>query len=118
MHSVFASPGAVAAHLKTGHFPDETVLVKEVYGTATGKMTTGMVSHAESRKGWFVMVRDSQRSHPGNELWGDGWGWSWFDADKQTKTTSKDYTKDCQPCHVQARNTDWIYVQGYPALRK
>src|SRR5262245_51628787 len=48
MHSVFASPGAVAAYLKTGHFPDGTVLVKEVDGTATGKMTTGTVSHAES----------------------------------------------------------------------
>jgi hypothetical protein len=118
MHSVYASPGAVAAYIKTGHFPDGTVLVKEVYGAATGTMTTGTVSHAESLKGWFVMVRDSKGSHPGNKLWGDGWGWSWFDADKPTKTTSTDYNKDCLSCHVPAKNTDWIYVQGYPALKQ
>jgi len=118
MHSVFASPGAVAAYLKTGHFPDGTVLVKEVYGAATGSMTTGTVSHEDSLKGWFVMVRDSQGTHPGNKLWGDGWGWSWFDADKPTKTTSTDYNKDCLPCHVPAKNTDWIYVHGYPALKQ
>jgi hypothetical protein len=29
---------------------------------------------------WFVMVKDSKGSFPGNDLWGDGWGWSWFDA--------------------------------------
>jgi hypothetical protein len=49
--------------------------------------------------------------------WGDGWAWSWFDADKPQATTSTDYTKDCKACHVPAQKTDWIYVQGYPALK-
>ena len=35
-------------------------------------MTTGTVSHARTLKGWFVMVKDSKNSHPGNVLWG-GW---------------------------------------------
>lgn len=116
MHQVFASPGAIEAYRKTGRFPDGTVLVKEVFATATAEMTTGTVSRADRLKGWFVMVKDSKNSHRGNPLWGDGWGWSWFDADKPTKTTSTDYKNDCQSCHVPAQATDWIYVQGYPTL--
>lgn len=118
MHEVYASPGAIAAYQKTGRFPDGTVLVKEVFGAATVSMTTGTVSHPETLKGWFVIVTDSKNSHPGNPLWGDGWGWSWFDADKPLKTTSTDYKSACQGCHVPAKSTDWIYVNGYPALRR
>ena len=75
------------------------------------------VSHADKLKGWFVIVKDSKETHPCNPLWGDGWGWSWFDADKPLKTTSTDYHSDCQGCHVPAKATDWIYVNGYPVLR-
>jgi Cytochrome P460 len=117
MHIVYASPGAIDAYQKTGHFPDGAVLVKEVSATSTNKMTTGTVSHVDKLKGWFVMVKDSKNTHPGNPLWGDGWGWSWFDADKPLKTTSTDYHTDCQGCHVPAKDTDWIYVNGYPVLR-
>ncbi len=116
MHIVYASPGAIDAYRKAGHFPDGAVLVKEVFATSTNDMTTGTVSRADELKGWFVMVKDSKGSHLGNPLWGDGWGWSWFDADKPLKTTSTDYHTDCQGCHVPAKNTDWIYVKGYPVL--
>ena len=118
IHTVYASPGAVAAYRKDGRFPDGSVLVKEVFQTATGAMTTGTVSHAQTLQGWFVMVKDSKDSHPGNKLWGNGWGWSWFDAANPTKTTSTDFKVDCLSCHVPARASDWIYVQGYPALRR
>ena len=118
MHEVYASPGAIAAYRAAGHFPDGTVLVKEVFGTSTAGMTTGTVSHAARLKGWFVMVRDSKNTRRGNTLWGDGWGWSWFDADKPLKTTSTNYKTDCQGCHVPARATDWIYTSGYPTLNR
>ena len=118
MHIVYASPGAAAAYRKTGRFPDGTVLVKEVYETQTADMTTGTVSHPQTLKGWFVMVKDSKNSHPGKALWGDGWGWSWFDASNPTHTTSTDYKNDCQGCHTPAQATDWIYVNGYPVLQK
>jgi hypothetical protein len=119
MHTVYASPGAVEGYLKNGHFEDGAVLVKEVSAATTADMTTGTVSHVDSLKGWFVMIRDSKNTaHPGNPLWGDGWGWSWFDADKSLKTTSTDYKNDCMGCHVPATPTDFIYVQGYPSLKK
>ena len=117
LHTVYANPGTTAAYHTSGHFPDGTVLIKEVYETATAPMTTGTVSHAQTLKGWFVMVKDSKNSHPGNSLWGDGWGWSWFDAGNPMKTTSTSYKKDCLSCHVPAQATDWIYTAGYPALK-
>ena len=117
IHMVYASPGAVAAYRSRGSFPDGTVLVKEVYSAATGQMTTGTVSHADTLKGWFVMMKDSRGRHPDNKLWGDGWGWSWFDAANRLKTTSTDYKTNCLPCHVPAQASDWIYVSGYPSLK-
>jgi len=95
-----------------------SVLVKEVFEATTAAMTTGTVSHAQKLKGWFVMVNDSKNSHPGNRLWGEGWGWSWFDAANPVKTTSKDFRTDCLGCHIPAKATDWIYVSGYPELKK
>jgi Cytochrome P460 len=118
LHLVYASPGTVNAYRNDGHFPDGAVLVKEVFQAATGPMTTGTVSHAETLKGWFVMMRDNNGRHPGNALWGDGWGWSWFDAADPSKTTSTDYRANCKPCHVPAQASDWVYVAGYPSLRR
>ena len=118
IHVVYASPGVSAAYRKNGRFPDGSVLVKEVFETTTGGMTTGTVSHAQTLTGWFVLVKDSKNSHPGNKLWGNGWGWSWFDAANPSKTTSTDYKVDCLPCHAPARVSDWIYVQGYPVLKQ
>ncbi len=116
LHVVYASPGTIAAYRKDGHFPDGTVLVKEVYKTNTKPMTTGTVSSAGTLSGWFVMVKDDVGRFPENKLWGDGWGWSWFDATDPKKTTSTDYKKDCQGCHIPAQASDWIYTTGYPPL--
>jgi len=130
LHVVYGSPGTIAAYRKDGHFPDGAVLVKEVYRAATGQMTTGTVSHADSLRGWFVMMKDSPGSHADNNLWGDGWGWSWFDAANPSTPspnlplpggggpTSVDYRANCKPCHSPAQASDWIYVDGYPPLRR
>ena len=81
-------------------------------------MTTGTVSRADALEGWFVMVRDSKDTRPDNKLWGNGWGWSWFNADNPAKTTSTDFKANCLPCHIPAKSTDWIYSQGYPVLHQ
>src|SRR6516225_8324642 len=54
IHVVYASPGAAAAYRKNGRFTDGSVLVKEVFETTTGAMTTGTVSHAQTLKGCRV----------------------------------------------------------------
>jgi hypothetical protein len=117
LHVVYASPGSVTEYHKNGHFSDGAVLAKEVFQAQTAQMTTGTVSSAGTLKGWFVMVKDSTGHYPGNKLWGDGCGWSWFDAADPTKTTSTDYRTNCKACHEPAQTLDWVYVGGYAPLR-
>ena len=116
IHVVYTQPETVAVYRKDGAFPDGAVLIKELLSTTTEAMTTGTVSRAKDVVGWFVMVKDSGDRYPDNPLWGDGWGWSFFDAADRTKTTSTNYKTDCIACHVPVQKTDWVYVQGYPAL--
>ena len=131
LHVVYASPGTIAAYRRDGAFADGTVLVKEVFRAATGQMTTGTISHADSLRGWFVMMKDSRGRFAANKLvWGDGWGWSWFDAGNPSSpslnlplpgggaATSFDYRENCKSCHQPAQATDWIYVDGYPPLER
>lgn len=118
LHVVYASPGTIAAYRKDGRFPDGAVLVKEVFKATTQPMTTGTVSSAGTLAGWFVMVKDDSSRFPGNKLWGDGWGWAWFDASDSGKTASTDYKTDCQACHLPAKASDWIYTHGYPPLKR
>ena len=118
LHTVYASPGAIEAYLENRTFADGTVIVKELRHTKTEDMTTGRVSHASDLFGWFVMVKDSQNRFPDNPLWGDGWGWAYFDASDPTATVTEDYEGECIGCHVPAEETDWIYVYGYPVLNR
>lgn len=116
LHVVYTQPESVAAYRKTGKFPDGAILIKELFGTKTDAMTTGTISRAAKTAGWFVMVKDSANRFPGNKLWGDGWGWAYFDAKDRARTKSTDYKADCKGCHVPAQKNDWVYIEGYPVL--
>src|SRR3546814_19256354 len=76
---VYTQPKSVEAYRSTGHFPDGTVLVKELYEGASDDLTTGRVSWSGKAAGWFVMVKDDTNRFSGNPRWGDGWGWSFFE---------------------------------------
>src|SRR5262249_38573020 len=117
-HVVLASPRSIEAYRKDRHFPGGTVRREEGFKTATKELTNGTVSRADQLKGWFVMVRDSAGRYPGNALWGDGWGWSWFDAADPLRSKSTNYMFECKSCHVPAQASDWVYVDGYPALKR
>jgi Cytochrome P460 len=116
MHAVYASPGTAEYYRKAGKFADGTVLVKEVFGTDHAQLTTGDAHWASKTRVWFVLIKDQKGRYPGNPLWGDGWGWALFKSDAPDKQVAVDYRKDCLGCHVPAKATDWIYVQGYPVL--
>lgn len=118
MHYAYASPGAAEYHRKNGKFADGTVLVKEVFGSEHAQLTTGDAHWASGTKVWFIMVKDEKGRYPGNPLWGDGWGWALYKSDAPDKQVATNYKKDCLGCHIPAKATDWIYVQGYPVLGK
>ena len=117
LHYTYASPGTAEYYRKTGKFADGAVLVKEVFATDHSQMTTGDAHWASGTKVWFVMIKDEKGSHPGNPLWGNGWGWALFKSDAPDKQVATDFQKDCLGCHIPAKATDWVYVQGYPVLK-
>ena len=116
MHIVYTQPGVAESYQATGAFPDGAVLVKELRGANIEDLTTGRVSYASELQGWFVMVKDAGDRYPGNPLWGDGWGWGFFEAASPGTLITEDYEAECISCHVPAQDTDWIYTRGYPAL--
>ena len=118
MHVVYTQPNVAKVFRNSGTFPDGAVLVKELLDTKTDSMTTGTVSWGTDPSGWFMMVKDSQNRFPDNQLWGNGWGWSFFKSDNREVATTKNYKFECKSCHIPAKNTDWIYIQGYPVLKK
>jgi len=117
LHNVYTQPETVSHFRQNGEFPDGAVLVKELFSTETADMTTGHISRAGATEGWFVMVKNTQGRFADNPLWGSGWGWALFEAGDPSKTVTEDYEIDCLPCHVPAKDNDWIYIEGYPPLK-
>jgi cytochrome c len=118
-HDVFVSPGSIKAFDKnTKKFADGSIIIKEVRSIDSAAMTTGpKVMFAGEELIWFVMIKDEQGRFKDNPNWGDGWGWALFKADDKTKNVATNYKKDCLGCHMPAKNTDWIYLKGYPVLK-
>ncbi|HSS63652.1 MAG TPA: cytochrome P460 family protein [Gammaproteobacteria bacterium] len=118
LHVVYAPKDAVISYRKTGRFPDGMVLVKELFNGRTENLTTGQATSAAEPAGYFVMVKDDKNRFPGHPLWGDGWGWSFFKPGDTVSATTKSYAQECLGCHVPARSTDFVYIQGYPVLEQ
>lgn len=117
LHNVYTQPGVVEYYRSHGVFPDGAILVKELFKGVTSAMTTGTVSRAGEREGWFMMVKDGKGRFEGNPLWGDGWGWALFKTDDPGKPVTRNYRQECTGCHIPAQATDWIYIEGYPLLQ-
>ena len=103
---------------RIGPVADGVIIVKELLGAENGKKTTGNIAWAGDITGWFIMVKDRAGRFKGNPLWGNGWGWSLFNADDLANTVSTGFRQDCLGCHIPARKTDWIFTDGYSVLRK
>ena len=116
VHYTYATPGTAEFYRKNRRFADGTVLVKEVLATSHAQLTTGDAHWATETKVWFVMIKDDKNRFPDNPLWGDGWGWALFKSDAPDAQVATSYRKDCLGCHLPAKGTDWVYVQGYPVL--
>lgn len=117
-HDVYTEQKTIEHYRRTGKFPDGATLVKELRAANKGDYTTGTGVHysTDGIKQWFVMIKDEKGRFPGNDLWGEGWGWALFKPADQQKNVAVDYKADCLGCHIPAKQTDWIYIEGYPVL--
>lgn len=115
-HDVYTQGLAAKKFRETGKFPDGTVLVKEIRKVRSGKLTTGEAAWATDNTVWFVMVKDDQGRFEKHPHWGEGWGWALYEAKAPQVNVSKGYRRDCLACHTPAKETDWVFVHGYPTL--
>lgn len=118
LHVVYTARHNLEEYLRTGRFPDGTVLVKDVFAARTEALTTGTVSYAGDLAGRFVMVKDGAGKLGSGPRFGDGWGWAFYEGAETKRTVTINYKNDCLSCHEPARGQDLLYLQGYPFLRK
>ena len=116
-HDVYTQTESVKSYKRNGKWPDGAVLVKEIRTVRWDDMATGHVVFADEESSWFVMIKDRKGRFKGNPNWGEGWGWGLFKANDPKKNVSTDYKEDCIGCHEPAKDTDWVYIQGYPTLK-
>ena len=105
--NVFVNPAAYKAFVKTGTWPDKTMLVLEVRG-AEGRGSINQKGNYQSTvMGLEVHVKD-EAHFPGK------WAFFGFDDDKPAKMIPT--TADCYSCHAAHAAVDTTFVQFYPSL--
>jgi hypothetical protein len=105
--NVFVNPDAYKAFVKTGTWPDKTMLVLEVRD-AKGKGSINQKgNYQDTVMGLEVHVKDETR-FPGK------WAFFGFDDSKTAKMTPT--SADCYSCHAEHAAVDTTFVQFYPTL--
>ena len=106
--NVFAEPSAYQSFLKTGTWPDKTVLVLEVRrGQRTGSINKHGRFQAGEPIGMEVHVKDTARFK-------GGWAFFGFDGPGTGKLIPT--SAACYSCHAQHTAVDTTFVQFYPTL--
>jgi hypothetical protein len=105
--NVFASPPAYRSFLKTGTWPDKTILVLEVRDSDShvsintgGQVQTGLAAVE-------VHVKDTARFKG---------GWAFFAFEKSDTAKLIPASANCYSCHEQHGSVDTTFVQFYPTL--
>jgi hypothetical protein len=121
-HHVYVEQKNVDAYLKTGVFPEGTVIVKELTRLLSPMFPDGSRTEPSGR-GFFngvyngidMTVKDSKRFPQTN-----GWGFFTFGHHPMpyAQTAAQSPISECGGCHVaNVAKTDMTWIQFYPLLR-
>ena len=106
--NVFVNPAAYAAFLKTGTWPDKTVLVLEV---RKGQQTGSINKHGRFQAG----VPIGMEAHVKDTAHFKG-GWAFFGFEGAGPGRLIPQSADCYSCHAAHTAVDTTFVQFYPTL--
>jgi hypothetical protein len=103
--NVFVNPSAVTSFLKTGTWPDKTVLILENRASS---------SHGSNKGGKFQTEAVAVEAHVKDSSRG---GWSFYGFPKSA-AIGRPFPKTarCFTCHEKNGATDTTFVQFYPTL--
>jgi hypothetical protein len=121
-HHVYVEQKNVDAYLKTGSFPEGTVIIKELTRVLNPTFPDGSRTEPSGR-GFFngvyngidATVKDSKRFPNTN-----GWGFFTFGHHPlpYAKTAAEASVAECAGCHIaNVAKTDMTWIQFYPLLR-
>jgi hypothetical protein len=121
-HHVYIEQKNVDAYLKTGAFPEGTVIVKELTRLLKPEFPDGSRTEPSGR-GYFnaefngidVTVKDRKRFAATN-----GWGFFTFGHHPlpYAQTAAESSATECASCHMSfVAKTDMTWIQFYPLLR-
>ncbi len=108
--NVFVNPESYQAFLKTGTWPDKTMLVLEVRG-AKSKGSINQAGNFQDTEvmGMEVHVKDVARFH-------DQGNWAFFGFGDSPTSKMTPTSESCYSCHAQHAAVDTTFVQFYPTL--
>jgi hypothetical protein len=112
-HNVYIRPDAYDHYVKTGTFPDRTVLVMDVYEAKDrdpkGIVSGGLFPGAHRR--FEVAVKNGKRPD------GSKTDWAYYDFGPSKATAAAFPDAACYDCHRKHADADNVWVQFYPTLR-
>jgi len=106
--NVFVTPSAYRSFLQTGTWPEQTMFVLELRGSASEGSINKQGRFQQQVLGIEVEVKDSSR-FPGK--------WAFFEFGRAAATSKPiATTASCYSCHAQNGAVDNTFVQFYPTL--
>lgn len=106
--NVFVDPESHAAFLKTGHWPEGTMLVLEIRrSTSKGSINQHGAFQSGDPVGIEVHVHDRKRFKG---------GWGFFSFGGARLATMIGYDANCYACHQAHAAVETTFVQFYPTL--
>jgi hypothetical protein len=113
-HNVYINPEAYEHFVKTGKFPEKTVLVLDMYKAEAGE-PKDIVSDGRfpgKQTGVAVAVKDSARPD------GSKTDWAYYEFGLDKPTAKAFPNKACFDCHLEHADIDNVWVRFYPTLRR
>lgn len=107
--NVFAQPEAYQAFLQTGHWPENTILVLEVYASATSGSINKSGRFQTELQAVEAHVKDSSRK---------GDLWKFYDVGTNPAAAAMPDGNACTQCHTEHGAVENTFVQFYPTLLK
>ncbi|HEY2933321.1 MAG TPA: cytochrome P460 family protein [Acidobacteriota bacterium] len=111
-HNVYINPRSYREFVKTGKFPDGTMMVLELAGKESKHEPGLQGSFQKEYVALEASVKDSKR-------FPTGWAYFSFDSsDGKQKASAEPFSaEECFSCHDKKAATDHVFTQFYPVLR-
>lgn len=107
--NVFVTPSSYDYYVEHGTWPDKTMFVLEIYGSASKGSINLHGNYQSSFMGLDVEVKDEKR-------FSDKWAYFNFDGAEASTGSIAPSQNDCWKCHDQNAAVEHSFVQFYPEL--